>query len=341
MRLRRKQRSGKVTSFTASSRSFSGSKEKTMNAQKLVAGVLGLALGCVTASAQVPPGLTMTPMQPPTELKDAIPLYKGIAPGSENDKRTEKWDKVRDDYVARNVTSPTLTAFLPPKDKATGAAVIVAPGGGFMVLAMKIEGIDVARFLADRGIAAFVLKYRLRPTPESDKDMQADMAKTMGAARPPADRPPPPEAPPLALDDAQEALKLVRSRASEWSVDPRRVGMIGFSAGAMTTLGTALRNDPAARADFIGIIYGPLGAVQVPQPAPPLFAAIAADDGLIGAGDFGLIKSWRDAKAPVEFHLYERGGHGFGMRKQGAPSDLWAEQFHAWMKARGLLAAAK
>jgi acetyl esterase/lipase len=311
-----------------------------MNAQRLVAGFFGLALCCLTASAQVPPGLTMTPMAEPAEFKDAIPLYRGVAPGSENDKRTEKWDKVLDDYVARNVTSPTLTAFLPSKGKATGAAVIVVPGGGFMVLAMKNEGIDVARFLADRGIAAFVLKYRLRPTPESQKDMQADMAKTMGGARPPAALPPP-DAPPFALDDAQVALKLVRSRATEWSVDPRRVGMIGFSAGAMTTLGTALRNDPAARADFIGIIYGPLGAVKVPQPAPPLFAAIAADDVLMGLGDFGLIKSWRDAKAPVEFHLYERGGHGFGMRKQGSPSDLWAEQFHVWMKARGLLAAAK
>jgi acetyl esterase/lipase len=275
-------------------------------------------------------------------MKDAIPLYKGVAPGSENDKQKEKWGKVRDDYVARNVTSPTLTPFLPAKGKATGAAVIVAPGGGFQVLAMKNEGIDVARYLADHGIAAFVLKYRIRPTPESDAEMQADMAKMMagGGARPAADRPPP-SAPSFALDDAQTALKLVRSRAAEWSVDPKRVGMIGFSAGAMNTLGTALRNDPAARADFIGVIYGPLGAVQVPQPAPPLFAAIAADDPLIGTGDFGLIKSWREAKAPVEFHLYEHGGHGFGMRKLSTTSDLWADQFYNWMKTRGLLTAAK
>jgi acetyl esterase/lipase len=297
-----------------------------------------LGLLCASASAQVPPGMTMTPMDPPIELKDAIPLYKGVAPGSENDKQKEKWGKVRDDYVARNVTSPTLTPFLPAKDKATGAAVIIAPGGGFMVLAMNIEGIQVAKYLSERGIAAFVLKYRLRPSPESEKEMQADMSRMMGGARPPADRPPP-SAPPLALDDAQQALKMVRSRAAEWSVDPKRVGMIGFSAGAMTTLATALRNDPAARADFIGLIYGPLSSLQVPEPTPPLFVAIAADDGLIGTGDFGLIKSWRDAKAPVEFHLYERGGHGFGMRKQGAPSDLWADQFYMWMKSRNLLNA--
>ena len=208
-----------------------------------------------------------------------------------------------------------------------------------MVLAMNVEGIQVAKYLADHGIAAFVLKYRLRPTPESDAEMQADMAKMMSAAgRPPADRPLP-SALPLALDDAQTALRLVRKRAAEWSVDPKRVGMIGFSAGAMTTLATALRNDPAARADFLGIIYGPLRSVQVPQPVPPLFVAIAADDPLIGTDDFGLIKSWRDAKAPVEFHLYEHGGHGFGMRKQSLTSDMWADEFYAWMKANKLLAA--
>ena len=133
-----------------------------MNAKCIPPVILGLALTCATVMAQMPPGMTMTPMEPPAELKGAIPLYKGVAPGSENDKQKEKWAKVRDDYVARNVTSPTLTPFLPTKERATGAAVIVAPGGGFMVLSMKNEGIDVARYLSDRGIAAFVLKYRIR-----------------------------------------------------------------------------------------------------------------------------------------------------------------------------------
>ncbi|HYM34420.1 MAG TPA: alpha/beta hydrolase [Steroidobacteraceae bacterium] len=314
-----------------------------MNSRHLRLGIVGMALWGTVAIAQVPPGMTMTPTEAPAEFANAIPLYKGVAPGSEDAKQKEKWAKVGDDVIARNVTSPTLTAFLPAKGKATGAAVVVAPGGGFMVLAMKNEGLDVARYLADHGIAAFVLKYRLRPTPDDDKAMQEDMAKMMAprpAGGPPADRPPP-SAPAFALDDAQQALKMVRSRAAEWNVDPKRVGMIGFSAGAMNTLATALRNDPAARADFIGIIYGPLGAVQVPQPAPPLFAAIAADDPLIGTGDFGLIKSWRDAKAPVEFHLYEHGGHGFGMRKLSKTSDLCADQFYAWMKDRGLLEAKK
>jgi len=145
-----------------------------MNAKYLSAGILGLALSCAVAFAQAPPRMAMTPMDPPPEMKGAILLYKGVAPGSENDKQKEKWAKVTDDYVARNVTVPTLTSFLPSKDKATGAAVIVAPGGGFQVLAMKNEGIDVARYLSEHGIAAFVLKYRIRATPESEQEMQAE-----------------------------------------------------------------------------------------------------------------------------------------------------------------------
>src|SRR5580658_6871278 len=127
----------------------------TMKRRYAVAPLAALGLICVTASAQVPPGMTMTPMQPPPEVKNAIPLYQGVAPGSEGATQKEKWATVRDDYVARNVTSPTLTPFLPAKDKATGAAVVVAPGGGFMVLSMKNEGFQVARYLADHGIAAF------------------------------------------------------------------------------------------------------------------------------------------------------------------------------------------
>jgi acetyl esterase/lipase len=307
-----------------------------MKASTVIALGLALAAACVTATAQMPPGLTMKPIATPTD-PNAIALYPAEAPGSEGAKQKEQWSEVMGDHVARNVTHPTLTPFLPAKDKATGAAVIVAPGGGFMVLSMKNEGVDVARWLADHGIAAFVLKYRIKESPADDKQMQADMAKMMGGMRPPTEGPPP--AFPFALDDAQQALRMVRNRATEWSVDPKRVGMIGFSAGAMTTLATALRNDAAARADFIGVIYGPLNTVQVPQPTPPLFVAIAADDPLLGGGDFGLIKAWREAKAPVELHYYERGGHGFGMRHQSTTSDLWAEQFHAWMKARGLLAA--
>jgi acetyl esterase/lipase len=309
-----------------------------MNTRQLSAILPGLLLCCMTAAAQVPPGMTMKPMATPVD-SNAIALYPGAAPGSEGAQQKEQWSEVMGDHVARNVNRPTLTPYLPAKGTATGAAVIVAPGGGFMVLSMKNEGVDVARWLADRGVAAFLLKYRVNPTPANDAEMTAHMAKVMGAmATAPRGQPPPVFT--MALDDAQQALRLVRSRAAEWQVDPKRVGMIGFSAGAMTTLQTALRNDPVARADFIATIYGSLSTVQVPANAPPLFVAIAADDPLLGGGDFGLIKAWREAKAPVELHYFERGGHGFGMRHQSTTSDLWAEQFYAWMKARGLFAAA-
>jgi acetyl esterase/lipase len=121
------------------------------------------------------------------------------------------------------------------------------------------------------------------------------------------------------LEDARAAFTLIRRRAAEWKIDPARIGMVGFSAGAMLTLLTELAGQDAKPA-FIGIIYGPLAAVTVPADAPPLFVALAADDPFFANGGFGLIESWRAAKKPAEFHLYEQGGHGFGMYPKGWPS---------------------
>jgi acetyl esterase/lipase len=140
----------------------------------------GLLWCCMTAAAQVPQGMTMKPMATPVD-GNAITLYPGVAPGSEGAHQKEQWSEVMGDHVAHYVNRPTLTPYLPAKGKATGAAVIVAPGGGFMVLSMKNEGVDVARWLAEHGIAAFVLKYRANPTPANDADMTAHMATAMGA----------------------------------------------------------------------------------------------------------------------------------------------------------------
>ena len=158
-----------------------------------------------------------------------------------------------------------------------------------------------------------------------------------GAARPP--RATPEEAiaglaPQIA--DARAAFALVRARSAEWHVDPDRIGMVGFSAGAMLTMATTLAGDDAKPA-FIGDIYGPLTAVKVPADAPPLFVALAADDPLFGNSGFGLIESWRTAKRPVEFHLYEQGGHGFGMYKKTTTSTGWFDAFVSWMDMHGLL----
>jgi acetyl esterase/lipase len=136
------------------------------------------------------------------------------------------------------------------------------------------------------------------------------------------------------LADARAAFALVRKRASEWHVDPSRVGMVGFSAGAMLTLATALA-DHDTKPAFIAAIYGPMTAMNIPADAPPLFDALASDDPIFGSGGFGLIESWRASKRPVEFHLYEQGGHGFGMYPKETTSTGWFDTFLAWMRMHG------
>ena len=272
-----------------------------------------------------------TPVEP-----GAIALYPGVAPGSEGAQQVEVWDSIMGDRVVRNVTRPMLTPFLPDPAKATGAAVIVAPGGAFMMLSIDMEGYAVARALAERGIAAIVLKYRLDATPPDEKAFEsAAGARFAAAARAGADKVAPIEQP-LAIKDAVAALAYVRSHAAAWHIDAHRVGIVGFSAGAMTALQATLQH-AAPRPDFTGIIYGPMTPISAPAPLPPLFLALAADDPLFGNSGFGIVESWKKAGAPVELHLYDKGGHGFGMRHQGTSSDYWLEQFVQWLQARGLL----
>lgn len=272
----------------------------------------------------------------------AIPLYKGVAPGANAKAAPEQWMAINGDQIARNVTVPTITPYLPDPAKATGAAVIVAPGGAFYMLAMKTEGEDVARWLTDHGIAAFVLKYRVEETPRDIPGMMQKMGPRMGALAGPKTigdvevahfKP--------AVDDAQAALKLIRSRAAEWKIDPSRLGMIGFSAGAMTALDTTLANDPAARPDFTAAIYPPMNTAQVPADAAPLFVAIAADDGLFGGRGFGLVQSWQAARRPVELHYYEKGDHGFGVGRPGTTTTGVMSQFLLWLDVHGMLGARK
>jgi len=244
---------------------------------------------------------------------------------------------------ARNVTVATLTPFLPDASKATGAAVIVAPGGGFRTLSMENEGSNVARALAERGVAAFVLKYRLNQTPaDLDEFAKAPMgSRPPGAAvgTRPATRPSPTEmaariGPQIA--DANAAFALVRANAAKWHVDPDRIGMIGFSAGAMLTMTTEYAVSDAKPA-FLGDIYGPMGTVDVPADAPPLFVAVAADDPLFGGAGFGIVESWHKAGRPVEFHFYEQGGHGFGMYPKETTSTGWFPAFVSWLRMHGYL----
>jgi len=275
----------------------------------------------------------MTPIATPVQ-PNAITLNTGPLPDA---KAPEAWHSQYGSVFARNVTVATLTPFLPDPAKATGAAVIVAPGGGFRTLSMENEGWQVAQALADNGVAAFVLKYRLNQTPADMTGFETSMREMFsGTAR----RPPVPQDTAVALApqiaDARAAFALVRSHAKDWHIDPDRVGMIGFSAGAMLTLATTLYGDDAKPA-FIADIYGPLTAVAVPADAPPLFVALAADDPFFANAGYGLIDSWRAAKRPAEFHLFEQGGHGFGMYPKETTSTGWFDAYVRWLGMHGYL----
>ena len=267
-----------------------------------------------------------TPKQP-----TAIVLGTGKLPEASAE---ESWHSQYARVFARNVSIATLTPFLPPASRATGAAVIVAPGGGFRTLSMENEGWDVAKALARKGVAAFVLKYRLNPTPATLAEFAAPQRP--GTARRPSAPQDPAQALAPQLADSVAAFALVRARAKEWHVNPDKVGMVGFSAGAMLTMATALYAKEAHPA-FIGNIYGPLTTMKVPADAPPLFIALAADDPFFGNGGFGLIDSWRAAKRPVEFHLFEQGGHGFGMYPKETTSTGWFASFASWLQMHGYI----
>lgn len=252
----------------------------------------------------------------------------------------EQWTRFGPTTGVRNVVNPTLTPFLPDPAKATGAAVIVAPGGAFRFLSMEAEGTKVARWLADRGIAAFLLKYRTVPTPRDIPGLGQALMGFMSAL--PKDPNTPLDATAEAVEDAQAAVSMVRARAAEWKIDPAKVGFIGYSAGAMTALGVGLAPDVAARPDFIAPVYPPMMARPVGADAPPMFLAIALNDELFaGQRQFGLIDSWRNAKRPLEVHLYEKGGHGFSMQPQYAAASLVLDEFVAWMQDRRILLAPK
>jgi len=286
---------------------------------------------CAPSFAQDAP---KTQIEAPPE-PDAIPLNTG---GVEGQTAQESWYKQWGDPFVRNVSRATLTPFLPARDKANGAAVIVAPGGAFRILSMGNEGWEVARALNEKGVAAFVLKYRLQPTaPEWSEFDQGDALRAPPPAGSAASTRSPVELP---LEDATAAFKLVRARAKEWNIDPNRIGMMGFSAGAGTTMAATLQskeNKPA----FIAPIYGSQRAVDVPSDAPPMFIALAADDPLFANNEYGLITAWKKAGRPVEFHLYQNGGHGFGLGNPGKTSTGWFPQFMLWLEMNGMLQAAE
>ncbi len=254
-----------------------------------------------------------------------IPLWPNGAPGFESRKDIPEQAA---SYWVKNINNPSLTVFLPPKEKANGTAVVICPGGGFRELVFGAEGVDPAKYFNDLGIAAFVLKYRLFRETNSVYTIENPH------------------------EDGLRAMRLVRSRAGEWGVDPNRIGMIGYSAGgevvSMTSFGAngGLTNaldaiDQAnARPDFIGEIYpGGAGIPQaLPPNAPPAFLLVADDDNHTDAV-LKLFELYRAAKIPVEVHVFTKGGHGFnqGQRSKLATIKNWPQRLTDWMGDNNLL----
>ena len=252
-----------------------------------------------------------------------IPLWPAGAPGSEA--RKDEPEKVTGGSVT-NVHFPTITVYLPAPDKATGCAVIVCPGGGHRNLVMQKEGYTIAGWLADHGLAAFVLKNRLA----------RDAANPAGTPQPyTVERD--------ALADAQRAIRLVRARAAEWGVDPGKIGILGFSAGGELAALAAMRSaageanaaDPidrsAARPDFQVLVYpGQAQKIEPAKGAPPAFLTCGSDDRPeISEVLPKAYVLFRQAGVPVELHIYAGVGHGFGLRP--GPASGWADRFREWL----------
>jgi acetyl esterase/lipase len=270
--------------------------------------------------------------------QDVISLYPGTPPGSTQGDYPEKefFSKIWNTEVVANVTRPSLMVFKPSPELRNGTALVICPGGGYMALSIASEGTDVAKYMAARGVTAFVLKYRLLRTGEdATQEFTAQIVdrhkfeKTISKVIP------------LAVADGLAAVTYVRQHAAEWGVSPDRVGIVGFSAGGRVTSGVAFGYRPEGRPAFVAPIYagGEISKdVPVPADAPPMFIAAATDDQLgLVPESVSLYERWTSANKSAELHLYAKGGHGFGMHKQSLPTDHWIDRFADWLELQGLL----
>ena len=290
-----------------------------------------------TEAASAQDVIRLWPDGPPRTLPDVGPevSYRWPAAGVET-------------TMLRNVSDPTLTVYRPAPGKANGVGVVVCPGGGWRILAWQHEGLDVATWLAERGYTAFLLKYRVTATPADPARFEASLtalndqlAAPLPAAKSPRSLSAVVRDPTLLLgreiaaEDGRRAISIVRDLASKFSVDPERIGMIGFSAGAFLAADVAMdpQGSPLA---FVAPIYGgETSGLPVPTDAPPLFTVIAQDDRMLFKVVEGLYADWSNADRPAELHIFARGGHGFGMVRQGLPVDRWIDLFGDWLRDHG------
>jgi acetyl esterase/lipase len=289
---------------------------------KLFVGLVLLAIPMLGRTQAAPQTTTPTV---PSSAQTVVRLWPNGAPGFEDRKDIPEQAA---SYWVKNVNNPSLTVFLPPKEKATGAAVILCPGGGFRELGFVPEGIEAAKYFNSIGVAAFALKYRLPREPGSVYNMTHPR------------------------QDGLRAMRLVRSRAAEWNLDVNRIGMVGFSAGgevvSMTAFGENAGDtnaaDPidkiSARPDFIVEIYpGGAGIPQtLPANAPPAFLLVANDDDHTNAV-VDIFRLYRAAKIPIEVHVFTKGAHAFNMGSRSKLTTIknWPQRLTDWMGDNNLL----
>ena len=305
---------------------------------------LGLiCLGCIVGPLMVCPVIE-------AEEPRVLPVWPGAAPGdhgkigperirapSEAPTKSSTW--------ITDVTKPTITVFSPPKEKNTGAAVLICPGGGYWNLAWDLEGEEVAAWLNAVGVTGIVLKYRV--------PRRADQPERLPAPGP--------------LLDAQRAVSLVRSRAAEWGIHSNRIGIVGFSAGGHLAVATATHFDQRAyspvdeidklscRPDFAVAVYPgyfieqqPAGTeiskdvlapyIRIPSETPPVFLVHASDDTVAGVeNSVVMYLALKRVNVAAELHVYAQGGHGFGVRKSSLPCSTWTDRCVAWLQTLGML----
>ena len=267
----------------------------------------------------------------------SIPLYAGVAPGSERWNWTETEVKVDNNTYVFDVVKPSLLAYLP--EHPNGTAIILAPGGAFHALALDLECTPLAKRLSAEGISVFVLKYRL----VHDDPLQPDKALMKLIARNDTLRVDSiyQQIVPMALQDGLAAVAYIKKHAAEYRLKQGKIGFMGFSAGGTVAMSVIYNAGDESRPDFVGSVYtfpGPVIGSRIPTKRTPLFVACASDD------EFGFTPAnvqtylqWVAAKQPTELHVYERGGHGFGMKVQHLPVDHWADRFEEWLKMEGYL----
>lgn len=275
-----------------------------------------------------------------TAQQKVIPLYPGAAPGSES----WTWNEAENDNNAwrtkavYNVSRPTLTVFRPDSMASTGTAVIIAPGGAFHALSINNEGFDVANWLVKKGVTCFVLKYRLARSLTTDPI--AEMSAIWGK---PAFDSAIKATVPFSVADGKNAVAYVRAHSAEYGIDPKKIGIMGFSAGGTVAASVAFNYNASNRPDFVAPIYPffpPDMVKNIPADAPPMFIVAASNDGLnLAPHSVNLYQQWLAAKHSAELHMYSKGDHGFGMRVQHLPSDTWIERFGDWLRLNNHLRA--